>query len=245
MEFHKTLDFWSDKYNGMFQLEPEPFEGYPVTPRSTFLFSYCASPMVPCSMDYSGWYHLPNPFDLASYLRFMMLPVYFAWGLDLDKYLDGGRQMVTIEELLEKVDPEDIESCEGAVSNMREVVRLLDQALEAKNDSEAFETLRNVETMFNNELAGIGGWSFEIKVYDNPAEVGEHLADNYDPDEWDEDDWGKEESAVEDELQCEDQASYEERQRSEMKFICENAASEPEKGKILLALIRRTHMGMD
>lgn len=37
---YKAIDFWSEKNNGLFQLEPEPFQDAPMTPRSKFLFSY-------------------------------------------------------------------------------------------------------------------------------------------------------------------------------------------------------------
>ena len=242
---YKTIDFWSEKNNGLFQLEPEPFQGAPITPRSTFLFSYSASPMVPCSMDYSGWYHLPDAFYLASYLRFMMLPVYFAWALDLDEHLDGGNGMATIEEILEKQDPEERDHCKQVVRNIRKVIGLLDNALEADSDRAAFRILADVETLFNGQLGGIGGWSFEIKVYDSPLELEEQLIDNYDPEEWESDDDEDEQSDEEFERQFEDDAAYEKRQRLGMNDVCKNADADPEKGRILLALIRRTHMGMD
>lgn len=242
---YKTIDFWSEKYNGLFQLEPEPFHGAPVTPRSTFLFSYSASPMVPCSIDYSGWYHLPDPFYLASYLRFMMLPVYFAWALDLDEHLNVGNGISTIEELLEKQDPEEREQCQAVIRNMRKVIGLLDDALAADNDKSALRILTDVETMFNRQLGGIGGWSFEIQLYNSPLGLGEKLMDLYDPEEWETDGNGYPESDEDFEWQFEDEASYEERQYAGMKLICQTAATDPEKGRVLLKLIRRTHMGMD
>lgn len=136
--------------------------------------------MVPCSVDYSGWYHLPDGFYLASYLRFIMLPVYFAWALDLDEHLDDGNGMSTIEEILEKQDPEERGHCKPVVRNIRKVIGLLDNALEADSDTAAFRVLANVETLFNQQLAGIGGWSFEIKVCDRPMDLEEKLIDNYD-----------------------------------------------------------------
>ena len=243
--FYKTIDFWSEKYNGLFQLEPDPFRGAPVTPRSAFLFSYSASPIVPCSIDYSGWYHLPDPFHLASYLRFMMFPVYFAWALELDEHLNGGNGMATIEDLLEKQDPEERAQCQTVLSNIRKVTGLLDDALAAENDTAAFSILTGVETLFNRQLGGIGGWSFEIQLYNSPLELEEKLMDLYDPEEWETDGNGYPESDEDFEGQFEDEASYEERQCAEMKSICQTAATDPEKGRVLLKLIRRTHMGMD
>ncbi len=241
----KTLVYWSEKYSGKFQIEAEPFEGVPISSRSTFLYSYSASPMVPCSMDYSGWYHMPDAFDLASYLRYMMFPIYFAWALDIDQHLNGRNLMLPMEELLEKVDPDDMESCEAMISRMRDIIGLLDEALAAKNDNEAFQRLKAVEARFNNDMGNAGGWSFEIRIYDNPAQVGEQLLERYDPNEWVEKEEGDEQSEEDFERQFEDDEAYEKRQRSEMKSICENAAKDPQKGMILLRLMKRSHLGED
>ena len=237
----KDLGFWSEKYNGKFQLEPEPFEGEPITARSTFMYSASASPMTPCCASYSGWYHMPNPFDLASYIRFMLLPVYIAWALNIDEELDSDGRMARVEDLLEKADIQDDEFSEETMKAAREVIRLLDMAMEAEGDVKAFRLIRKAQDIFNTNLGRAGGWTFEVKVYDNPLEVVDHLYESYDPDEWVEDD----DSDNDSDYGMEDESEYEKRQKEAVRAICRQALTDREKGKILLTLIRRTHMGMD
>jgi hypothetical protein len=226
----RTFEYWSDKCGGSFQLDSEPFEGKPVTTRSTFLYSSSSSPMTPCCSSYSGWYHLPTPVALAGYLRFLLLPVYFAWYIDRDQWSEDGDTMVTVEDMLTEFRSTDDFWGEEAIQPIEEIIAMLDSAMSCKTDSDCFKTIKDVATVFNGYWAEGGGWNFEIKVYDNPVEVGEILADNFD---WDDDDDFDEDETEE--------LDDDEAQRIAVRAICEKAATDREKGEIFLDALRSTH----
>ena len=230
-EQFKTFKFWSDKCGGSFVLDSEPFEGEPVTDRSTFLYSSSCSPMTPCCSSYSGWYHLPTPFALAGYLRFLLLPVYFAWYIDRDQWSEDDDNMVTVEDMLTEFRSSDDFWGEEAIQPVEEVVEMIDRAMSCKTGAECFKILKDVETKFNEYWAEGGGWNFEINVYDDPVKVGEILADNFD--------WEAEDDE-EDELD-EFEEQTEEDHLVAVKAICEKAATDPKKGEILLEALRSTH----
>jgi hypothetical protein len=119
---------------------------------------------------------------------------------------------------------------EEAIQPIEEIIATLDRAMSRKTDDDCFTILKDVEKKFNEKWVRGGGWNFEIKVYDDPLQVGEILADNFD---WDYDD-----DFEEDEIE---ELDDDEAQRIAVRAICEKAATDPKKGEILLDALRSTH----
>ncbi len=139
--------------------------------------------------------------------------------------------MVTVEDMLTDFRSTDDFWGEEAIQPIEEVIATLDRAMSCKTDAECFKILKEVETIFNGYWAEGGGWNFEIQVYEDPVQVGEMLSDNFD---WDEDDDFEEEETQE--------LDYDESQRLAVRAICEQAATDREKGEILLNATRSTHL---
>ena len=126
----------------------DPFPKQRITEKTVFLWNEMTSPM-PCPSTGGSWAHFPDATAAAGFLRHLLLPQFFEIWLVREEWDPYPESHIMAEDLFERA----IASAECRyaqdIPEMREVVALLDRAIESDSNEASFQLLEKSVERFN------------------------------------------------------------------------------------------------
>jgi hypothetical protein len=151
-------------------LPASPYSGRKIGRSSRFLYYSNTAPL-PSGVHWGAWFAAPGVGELATLLRFSVLPHAFGVWLCRER-----AQHAELEEIFAEARAGQSEFAQD-IPVMERVAGLVSQSAHTaeKSPLKAWKLLGSAVRVFNRRWAGTPTWDFSLKLFDSPQTVAGHV----------------------------------------------------------------------
>jgi hypothetical protein len=174
----KSFDYWKNLVGEGGRSLESPFNLMELTEKSLFLWSQMSAPM-PSGATNGSWGIFPEPKALAGFLKHVVFPVFFETWLVREEWDGNPDSVISVNEILSKAESSD--KC-----RYREDIPLMKNLIKTNYgffnlpDGEVIKGLQDLTGKFNDRFEDTSTWSFQLKTFQSPLDVGKEIVSRID-----------------------------------------------------------------